>query len=124
MERNKNPKGNAKHGKIENVAGSVWLSMNRLNQTEPATFSILLCWTFFRDSVFLYFIWLILFMDVTDLQIVFIINQFFKRLGTVDQNTSNLISRKEQFLKTELVPGWSIFTQSRGKFVHFVRIIT
>jgi hypothetical protein len=23
MERNKNPKGNAKHGKIENVAGSV-----------------------------------------------------------------------------------------------------
>jgi hypothetical protein len=32
-------------------------SMNRLNQTEPATFSILLCWTFFRDSVFsLYFI--------------------------------------------------------------------
>jgi hypothetical protein len=33
-------------------------SMNRLNQTEPATFSILLCWTFFRDSVFLYFIFL------------------------------------------------------------------
>jgi hypothetical protein len=31
-------------------------SMNRLNQTEPATFSILLCWTFFRDSVLLYFI--------------------------------------------------------------------
>jgi hypothetical protein len=31
-------------------------SMNRLNQTEPATFSILYCWTFFRDSVFLYFI--------------------------------------------------------------------
>jgi hypothetical protein len=31
-------------------------SMNRLNQTKPATFSILLCWTFFRDSVFLYFI--------------------------------------------------------------------
>jgi hypothetical protein len=30
-------------------------SMNRLNQTEPATFSIFLCWTFFRDSVFLYF---------------------------------------------------------------------
>jgi hypothetical protein len=29
---------------------------NRLNQTEPATFSILLCSTFFRDSVFLYFI--------------------------------------------------------------------
>jgi hypothetical protein len=32
-------------------------SMNRLNQTEPATFLILLCWTFFRDSVFLYFRW-------------------------------------------------------------------
>jgi hypothetical protein len=31
-------------------------SMKRLNQTEPATFSILLCWTFFKDSVFLYFI--------------------------------------------------------------------
>jgi hypothetical protein len=30
-------------------------SMNRLNQTEPATFSILLCWTFFKVSVFLYF---------------------------------------------------------------------
>jgi hypothetical protein len=30
--------------------------MNRLNQTEPATFSILSCWTFFRNSVFLYFI--------------------------------------------------------------------
>jgi hypothetical protein len=29
-------------------------SMNRLNQTKPATFSILLCWTLFRDSVFLY----------------------------------------------------------------------
>jgi hypothetical protein len=29
--------------------------MNRLNQTEPATFLILLCWAFFRDSVFLYF---------------------------------------------------------------------
>jgi hypothetical protein len=31
------------------------LSMNRLNQTEPATFSILPCWAFFRDSVFIYF---------------------------------------------------------------------
>jgi hypothetical protein len=29
--------------------------MNRLNQTEPATFSILSCWAFFWDSVFLYF---------------------------------------------------------------------
>jgi hypothetical protein len=29
--------------------------MNRLNQTEPATFSILSCWAFFRDSVFIYF---------------------------------------------------------------------
>jgi hypothetical protein len=26
--------------------------MSRLNQTEPATFSIMLCWTFFWDSVF------------------------------------------------------------------------
>jgi hypothetical protein len=26
--------------------------MNRLNKTEPATFSILPCWAFFRDSVF------------------------------------------------------------------------
>jgi hypothetical protein len=31
------------------------LSMNRFNQTEPATFSILRFWTFFRDSYFLYF---------------------------------------------------------------------
>jgi hypothetical protein len=31
--------------------------MNRLNQTEPATFSILPCWAFFRDSIFIYFIW-------------------------------------------------------------------
>jgi hypothetical protein len=30
-------------------------SMNRLYQTEPTTFSILLCWTFFKDSVFLFF---------------------------------------------------------------------
>jgi hypothetical protein len=29
-------------------------SMKRLNQTEPATFSILPCWAFFRDSVFIY----------------------------------------------------------------------
>jgi hypothetical protein len=29
--------------------------MNRLNQTEPATFSILTCSAFFRDSYFLYF---------------------------------------------------------------------
>jgi hypothetical protein len=29
--------------------------MNRLNQTEPATFSILSFWAFFRDSYFLYF---------------------------------------------------------------------
>jgi hypothetical protein len=40
------------------VDGSLHLtvpSMNRLNQTEPATFSVLPCWTFFRDSYFLYF---------------------------------------------------------------------
>jgi hypothetical protein len=30
--------------------------MNRLNQTEPATFSILPCWAFFRDSVFIYYL--------------------------------------------------------------------
>jgi hypothetical protein len=30
-------------------------SMNRLNQTEPATFSILPCWALFRDSVSIYF---------------------------------------------------------------------
>jgi hypothetical protein len=30
-------------------------SMNRLNQTEPATFSILSFWAFFRDSCFAYF---------------------------------------------------------------------
>jgi hypothetical protein len=30
-------------------------SMNRPNQTEPATFSILPCWAFFGDSYFLYF---------------------------------------------------------------------
>jgi hypothetical protein len=29
--------------------------MNRLNQTEPATFSILPCWAFFKDSIFIYF---------------------------------------------------------------------
>jgi hypothetical protein len=31
-------------------------SMNRLNQTEPATFSILPCWAFFRGSIFIYFV--------------------------------------------------------------------
>jgi hypothetical protein len=30
--------------------------MNRLNQTEPATFSFLPCWAFFRDSVSIYFV--------------------------------------------------------------------
>jgi hypothetical protein len=30
-------------------------TMNRLNQTEPATFSILPLWDFFRDSYFSYF---------------------------------------------------------------------
>jgi hypothetical protein len=30
-------------------------SMNRLNQTKPATFSILSRWAFFMDSVFIYF---------------------------------------------------------------------
>jgi hypothetical protein len=41
------------------VDGSLHLtvpSMNRLNQTEPATFSIMPCWAFFGDSYFLYFI--------------------------------------------------------------------
>ena len=32
-------------------------SMNRLYQTEPATFAILLFWAFFRGSFFLYFSW-------------------------------------------------------------------
>jgi hypothetical protein len=32
-----------------------WPSMNRLNQTGPATFSIMPCWAFSRDSYFLYF---------------------------------------------------------------------
>jgi hypothetical protein len=39
------------------VDGSLHLtvpSMNRLNQTEPATFSVWPCWAFFRDSYFLY----------------------------------------------------------------------
>jgi hypothetical protein len=40
------------------VDGSLHLtvpSMNRLNQTEPATFSILSFWAFFRDFCLLYF---------------------------------------------------------------------
>jgi hypothetical protein len=40
------------------VDGSLHLtvpSMNRLNQTEPATFSIMPFWAFLRDSYFLYF---------------------------------------------------------------------
>ena len=36
------------------------LSMNRLNQTEPATFAVLF-WAFFRGSFFLYFYMYILF---------------------------------------------------------------
>jgi hypothetical protein len=35
-------------------------SINRLNQTELATFSIVLFWTFFRHSVFLYFMYYVL----------------------------------------------------------------
>jgi hypothetical protein len=41
------------------VDGSLHLtvpSMNRFNQTEPATFSVLPSWAFFRNSYFLYFI--------------------------------------------------------------------
>jgi hypothetical protein len=34
-------------------------SMNRLNQTKPAIFSILPCWAFFKDYVFLYFIYFV-----------------------------------------------------------------
>jgi hypothetical protein len=48
------------------VDGSLHLtvsSMNRLNQTESATFSILPCCAFFKDSYFLYFI---LFRDTTN----------------------------------------------------------
>jgi hypothetical protein len=44
------------------MGGSLHLtvpSMNRLNQTEPATFSMLPCWAFFGDSYFLYFALLI-----------------------------------------------------------------
>jgi hypothetical protein len=44
---------------VGGVDGSLQLplrSMNRLNQTEPATFSILTWWAFFRNSIFLYFI--------------------------------------------------------------------
>jgi hypothetical protein len=73
--------------------------MNRLNQTEPATFSILPCWAFFRDSVFIYsivgfiyfynfqfYINMIIFADIsntsalvlnTDIQIVKIIFMLF-----------------------------------------------
>jgi hypothetical protein len=42
----------------EGVGGSLHLSlpsMNKLNQTDPATFLILLRWAFLRDSYFLYF---------------------------------------------------------------------
>jgi hypothetical protein len=33
------------------------LSMNRFNQTEPATFSNFSCWGFFRDSVLLFLLY-------------------------------------------------------------------
>jgi hypothetical protein len=42
---------------LRGVVSSLHLTvpfMNRLNQTEFTTFSILPCWTFFRDSYFLY----------------------------------------------------------------------
>jgi hypothetical protein len=53
----------ARHGTINSVIHWIWLisykcdvkTTYRLNQTEPATFSILPCWAFFRDSVFIYF---------------------------------------------------------------------
>jgi hypothetical protein len=50
--------GNLLKPVLGDVNGSLHMtvpSMSRLNQTEPATFSILTCWAFFRDSVFLYF---------------------------------------------------------------------
>jgi hypothetical protein len=43
---------------LEGVGGSLHLpilTMNRLNQTEPATFLILSFWDFFTDSAFCYF---------------------------------------------------------------------
>jgi ABC-type iron transport system FetAB permease component len=38
------------------LAAALWFCMKKLNQTEPATFSILPFWTFFRDFYFLNFI--------------------------------------------------------------------
>jgi hypothetical protein len=52
---------------LEGVDGSLHLtvpSMNRLNQTEPATFSILTCLAFFRDSYCLYFMSFFLFLCI------------------------------------------------------------
>jgi hypothetical protein len=40
---------------VTNLTKSSSNLVNRLNQTEPATFSILPCWAFFRDSIFIYF---------------------------------------------------------------------
>jgi hypothetical protein len=36
---------------------SAYVGINRINQTESATFSILACLAFLRDSYFLYFIY-------------------------------------------------------------------
>jgi hypothetical protein len=42
-------------GGVDGILHLTVPSMNRVNQNEPATFSILSCWAFFRDSFFLYF---------------------------------------------------------------------
>jgi hypothetical protein len=46
-------------GWVEGYLHLIVQTMNRLNQTEPATFSIMLCWAFFRDFYILYLINLI-----------------------------------------------------------------
>jgi hypothetical protein len=70
--------------------------MSRLNQTEPATFSILPRWAFFRDSVFIYFNFFtnqtvddMFFSDMTSIRsrfkLIFIANEL--RQSTVKETT-------------------------------------
>jgi hypothetical protein len=45
------------HGGVDGSLHWTVPSINRPNETEPATLLILPFWTFFRDSYFLFFIW-------------------------------------------------------------------
>jgi hypothetical protein len=87
--------------------------MYKLNQTEPATFSNLSCWPFFRDSVFLYVIELTLYISHIWSIFVFPYPHDWYNLekkwshGSINHNNHNKITWKLQ-THFDLVCPWGI----------------